>query len=382
MLFIHNVTLLTPRQRVEKGGLLVDRGQIVACGSIGSMHLPADLDFVDGGGHFLAPGFLDLQVNGGFGLDFTADPATIWAVGEQLPRYGVTAFLPTIITAPLSVSRAAQMEIIVGSPPGYRGAIPLGLHIEGPFLNPAKKGAHNPAHLRLPSPDLVADWSPDTGVALVTLAPELPGALETIAALAGRGVVVSAGHSAATYAQAEAGFAAGMRYGTHLFNAMPALHHREPGLTAALLNVPTLTVGLIADDIHVHPDLVRLVWQLLGPSRLNLVSDAMAALGMAPGQYLLGDYAVTVTETDARLADGTLAGAILPVDGCLRNLIHCTGCAVEDALATVTTTPAALLNQTRKGRLAPGADADLVLLDGELRVLKTWVGGELMGVPK
>ena len=378
MLFIHNVTLLTPRQQVEKAGLLVDRGRIVAIGPIESMPLPDDLDFVDGGGCFLAPGFLDLQVNGGFGVDFTADPSAIWAVGEQLPRYGVTAFLPTIITAPLAVSRAAQDVLMAGPPAGYRGAIPLGLHIEGPFLNPAKKGAHNPAHLRLPSPEAVADWSPETGVALVTLAPELPGALETIAALASRGVVVSSGHSTATYAQAQAGFAAGIRYGTHLFNAMPTLLHREPGLPAALLNAPHLTVGLIADNIHVHPELMRLVWQLLGPTRLNLVSDAMAALGMSPGQYILGDYAVTVTDTDARLADGTLAGVILPVDGCLRNLIRCTGCAVEDGLATVTTTPAALLNQTRKGRLAPGMDADLVLLDGDLQVVKTWVGGELV----
>ena len=378
MQLIHNVTLLTPRQRVEKGGLLVDRGRIVALGAIGSLDLPDDLDSVDAGGHFLAPGFLDLQVNGGFGLDFTADPAAIWAVGAQLPRYGVTSFLPTIITAPLVVSRAAQEVLLAGPPSGYRGAIPLGLHIEGPFLHPAKKGAHNPAHLRLPSPELVADWSPATGVALVTLAPELPGALETIAALAARGVVVSAGHSTATIAQAQAGFAAGVRYGTHLFNAMPALHHREPGLAAALLNAPQLTVGLIADNIHVHPELMRLVWQVLGPTRLNLVSDAMAALGMAPGQYVLGDYAVTVTESDARLADGTLAGVILPVDGCLRTLIRCTGCRVEDGLATVTSTPADLLGLARKGRLAPGADADLVLLDGDLRVMKTWVGGELM----
>ena len=378
MQLIHNVTLLTPRQRVEKGGLLVDRGRIVALGAIGSLDLPDDLDSVDAGGHFLAPGFLDLQVNGGFGLDFTADPAAIWAVGAQLPRYGVTSFLPTIITAPLVVSRAAQEVLLAGPPSGYRGAIPLGLHIEGPFLHPAKKGAHNPAHLRLPSPELVADWSPATGVALVTLAPELPGALETIAALAARGVVVSAGHSTATIAQAQAGFAAGVRYGTHLFNAMPALHHREPGLAAALLNAPQLTVGLIADNIHVHPELMRLVWQVLGPERLNLVSDAMAALGMVPGQYVLGDYAVTVTESDARLADGTLAGVILPVDGCLRTLIRCTGCRVEDGLATVTSTPADLLGLARKGRLAPGADADLVLLDGDLRVMKTWVGGELM----
>lgn len=379
MILIHNVTLLTPRHRVEDGAVLIQDGRVLACGPAETVLAPADVQRMDGGGHFLAPGFLDLQVNGGFGLDFTADPSTIWAVGEQLPRYGVTAFLPTIITAPLAVSRAAQDVLRDGPPRGYRGAVPLGLHVEGPFLHPQKKGAHNPAHLRTPAPDLVADWSPQTGVALVTLAPELPGALETIAALVGRGVVVSAGHSTATYAQAQAGFAAGIRYGTHLFNAMPTLHHREPGLAAALLTAPQITVGLITDDIHVHPDLVRLVWQVLGPERLNLVSDAMAALGMPPGDYLLGDFTVTVSKRDARLANGTLAGVILPVDGCLRNLIRCTGCAVEDGLATVTTTPADLLGHAHKGRIVPGADADLVLLDGDLRVVHTWVGGEKVG---
>ena len=191
---------------------------------------------INAAGLILAPGFIDLQFNGAFGDDFTADPATIWRVAEQLPRYGVTAFLPTIITAPLEKVAAGQKVVTDGRPDRFRGAWPLGLHVEGPFLNPQKKGAHNPKHLRLPSVEAVAGWSPETGVRLVTLAPELPGALEMIVALADRGVLVSAGHSMATFDQAVAGFDAGARYGTHLFNAMPTLGHRDPGLAGALLD--------------------------------------------------------------------------------------------------------------------------------------------------
>ena len=196
----------------------------------------------------------------------------------------------------------------------------------------------------------MADWSPETGVRLVTLAPELPGALDVIAALSARGVLVSAGHSMATYDQAEAGFNAGARYGTHLFNAMPALGHRDPGLPGALLTDDRTTVGFIADGIHTHPSVITLVWRALGAARLNLVTDAMAALGMPPGKHLLGDYDVTVDATSARLADGTLAGSILSLDQAVRNLIDITGCTLAEALPTVTTTPAKAIGAGRRAR--------------------------------
>ena len=157
-------------------------------------------EVIDAAGLILAPGFIDLQINGAFGDDFTADPTTIWRVAERLPRYGVTAFLPTIITSPLEKVAAAQRVVTEGDPHGFRGRAPLGLHVEGPFLNPQKKGAHNPKYLRLPEPSMtLRNWSPETGVRLVTLAPELPGALEVIVALTERGVLVSEGHSMATY---------------------------------------------------------------------------------------------------------------------------------------------------------------------------------------
>lgn len=375
MLYITNATIYSPRDTFEQGAVLVSGGRIEA---VGDVACPPGARVIDADGLLLVPGFIDLQFNGGFGHDFTADPTTIWQVAAGLPRWGVTAFLPTVITSPLERIAAAQ-QVVLSQPAGYRGATPLGLHIEGPFLNPQKKGAHNPAYLRTPSLDAVADWSPQAGVRLVTLAPELPGALPVIEALAGRGVLVSAGHSTATFDQATAAFDAGTRYGTHLFNAMPTLHHREPGLPGALLTDPRTVVGLIADGVHTHPAIVSLVWQALGPERLSLVTDAMAALGMGPGQHILGDFDVTVDATSARLADGTLAGSILSLDQALRNLIRFTGCSLSDALATMTTTPARALGlDHERGQVAPGFMADLVLLSPDLEVRGTVVAGELV----
>ena len=379
MLFIANPTIYTPTQRIERGAVLLNGGRIAAVGPVEHVPCPPDAQVIDANGLLLTPGFIDLQFNGGFGQDFTADPTTIWTVAAQLPQYGVTAFLPTIITAPLEKSALGRRVVAEGRPGGFRGATPLGLHIEGPFLSPAKKGAHNPAYLRAPSLDAVRDWSPAGGVRLVTLAPELPGALPVIEALSGRGVLVSAGHSMATYEQAVAGFDAGVRYGTHLFNAMPSLLHRDPGLPGALLTDERVTVGLIADGIHTHPAMVKLVWQALGPRRLNLVTDAMAALGMPPGKHLLGDYEVDVDGVTCRLADGTLAGSILSMDEALRNLIALAGCALEQALQTITTTAARAIGlEHERGQIAPGFVADLALLSPDLRVRGAFVAGDLV----
>lgn len=375
MLAITHATVITPQTVIDDGTVLIAEGRIQAVGGPG-LSLGAATEVRDAGGLLLTPGLLDLQVNGGFGLDFTADPATIWDVAARLPRYGVTGFLPTIITSPPEVARSAQEVLLDGPPTGWTGAQPIGLHLEGPFLNPGKKGAHNPAYLRRPSAAAVAEWSPAMGVQLVTLAPELPGALDVIRELSGRGVTVSTGHSLATYDEAVAGFDAGARYATHLFNAMPTLQHREPGLAAAALTDSRVTPGLIPDGLHVHPAVVDMIWRLTGPDRLNLVTDAMAAMGMPPGDYLLGDYRVTVDGTSARLPDGTLAGCILSLDAILRQFMHFTGASLAETLATVTTTPARLLGLgDEQSGIAPGKKADLVLMTPGIRIVETFVAG-------
>ena len=379
MLQITNATIHTPDRTIERGSVTVDSGRIVAVGAAASAPPPAGAVQIDAGGRVLAPGFIDLQLNGAFGHDFTADPSTIWDVAARLPRYGVTAFLPTVITSPLEQVEAGMRVITGGRPAGFRGADPLGIHAEGPFLNVKKKGAHNQAYLRPPAAADVAGWSPTSGMRLVTMAPELPGALDVIKALAGRGVAVSTGHSMATYDEAVAGFDAGARYGTHLFNAMPSLGHRDPGLPGALLADARMTVGFIADGVHTHRSIIGLVWKLLGPKRMSLVTDAMAALGMPPGAHRLGDYDVVVDATSARLADGTLAGSILELDQALRNLVEIAGCTLGDALETMTTTPARLLGvEAERGRIEPGCVADLVLLSRDLRVDTTIAAGEVV----
>ncbi len=377
MIYIHNAILYTPAGILEHGAVLTAGETISAIGTEQELTCPPKGQKFDAEGLKLVPGFIDLQINGGFGMDFTTDPGTIWQVGDKLVHYGVTSFLPTIISSPHENIRSAQIVLQNGSPGGYRGARVIGLHLEGPYLNPGRKGAHNPEYLCLPEPDIYEHWSPASFVRLVTLAPELPGAIEAIQALDKHGVVVSAGHSQATFEQAKAGIIAGIRYGTHIFNAMPQFDHREPGLLGALLSDRRISCGLIADGYHLHPTTVDLAWQILGPLRTSLVTDALAAMGMPPGEYKLGDYSVFTDDSTARLAVGVLAGSLLSLDQALRNLISFTGCSLEAAVSTVTRVPAHLLHLDEYlGRLVVGAKADFVLLSDEMQVVGVWVNGQ------
>ncbi|MEO7430212.1 MAG: N-acetylglucosamine-6-phosphate deacetylase [Acidimicrobiales bacterium] len=328
-------------------------------------------------GMLVVSGFIDLQCNGGLGIDLASNPERLWDLGAQLPRWGVTAWLPTIVTTPPGIVERALATLAAGPPPGWVGAEPLGLHLEGPFLSPAKRGAHPAALLRPATMAAIDGWSRAAGVALVTLAPELEGALEVIEALVERGVVVSLGHSAATADQAMAGVDAGATWVTHLFNAMVPLHHREPGLAGVALTDERLHVGLIADGIHVDPSVVTVAQRALG-DRLTLVTDAVAALGMPEGRQALGRSEVTVDADGVRLADGTLAGSNLAMDQAVRNLMAFTGCSAEVAVCAGTEAPARVLGDERRGTLAVGSRADLVVLDGERRVVATVIGGRIV----
>lgn len=378
MLAITNATIITPSRTIQRGTTLMRFGKIEAVDHWNEISVPSGSGMLDARGLLLAPGFIDLQCNGAFGYDLTQNPESVWRVATQLPQFGVTSFLPTIVSSPLSTVRLAQDIWHKGPPRGFKGAQALGLHLEGPFLNPAKRGAHNPAYLRPPSVEDVANWTPETGARLVTLAPELLGALDVIATLTERGVVVSAGHSMASYDQARNAVTAGTRYATHLFNGMPELHHRKPGLLGAMLADERVTIGLIADGIHVHPALIKLLWHMTGDDRLNLVTDGIAAVGMGDGVYTIGGLKVTVDGRTARVSNGTLAGSLLTMDQALRNLLNYTGCAQAEAVRTITTTPATLLGiANRKGQIAPGYDADVVLLSRDFRVVATVIEGQL-----
>jgi len=324
----------------------------------------------------LLPGFIDLQINGAFGHDFMGEPEAVIDVAACLPASGVTGFLPTIVAAP-PARYPRWLEAITAASQQAHGAQVLGLHLEGPFLSEARKATNRPELLRQPDPDKLRPML-NGFVRLMTLAPELPGALELVAELRRNGVVASAGHSDATYEQALAGFAAGINYGTHLFNAMRGMHHREPGLVGALL-ASQVPAGLIVDGIHAHPEMVRLAYRLKGAAGITLVTDAIAALGMAPGTYQLGTQRVTTDGVSARLADGvTLAGAVLSMDAAIRNMRAITGCSLAEAAAMASATPARVLGLPRKGQIAPGFDADLTVMDGEGQIALTLVGGEIV----
>lgn len=341
--------------------------------------LPVDgADVLDVRGHRVGPGWLELQVNGTHGVDLTTTPDGVWDVGAHLARQGVTAFLPTIVSAPSATVDAARAVLRAGPPAGYAGAVPLGLHVEGPMLAPSRRGAHDPAMLRPADVDRVAGWSPATGVVMATLAPELPGALDVVAALVEAGVVVSAGHTEATWEQAVAGIAAGISFGTHVGNAMPAIAARAPGVAAALVANPHVRVGCIADGVHLAPGMLHLLWVTVGPDRLVLVTDAMAAAGTDGRAVPLGSHEVRVVDGRATLADGTLAGSVATLDHCLRHLREVTGAPLAQVLRTVTTTPAAVVRDADRGRVAVGARADLTVLTDDLDVVATVVGGAVV----
>lgn len=336
--------------------------------------LDSGADLATGG--YIAPGYVDLQVNGAYGVDFSTDGGGVAEAAARLPETGVTSFLPTLITSPFE-GYSERVRQVQWAGPDATGANVLGIHLEGPYLNPEKCGAHDPALLRGVDVDEIIRWAGDDMIRIVTLAPELPGALEAVRRLRQRGIVVSAGHSNATLDEALAGFEAGITWGTHLFNAMRVLDHREPGLSGALL-ASRVTCGLIADGIHVHPAMVKLAFQIKRASGLTLVTDAMAAMGMPPGRYHLSDREVIVDRTSARLADGTLAGSVLRMDQAVRNAVEFTQCSPGEAITMATATPARLLSLERKGRIAPGCDADVVILDESLHVTHTLVAGQVV----
>lgn len=333
----------------------------------------------DATGLLLAPGLLDLQVNGAAGVDVTAEPERLWEVAAALPRHGVTSFVPTLVTTDAQTRERALATLAAGRPDGVpAGAVPLGLHFEGPMLSPERAGAHDRALLRPPSPELVAGWSAEAGLLLVTIAPELPGALEVIRLLVDRGVLVSLGHTAATLAQIEAGTAAGARLLTHLYNAMPQLGHREPGPVGAALGGDDLIAGVIVDGLHVHPRTVTATWRALGPRRFLAVSDTTSALDQPDGPAWLGGAEVTIGGGAVRLRDGsTLAGSAVGLDDCLRLLAQFTGQEPARVLAAATTVPADLIGRADLGRLRPGAAADVVLLTPQLRTVGTVIAGRL-----
>jgi len=363
---------------IPPGYALVRDGVIAAVGE-GPPPRPPDVRLAAG---VLVPGFVDLQVNGYFGVEFEAVRAAEWRmVAARLPETGTTAFMPTFITAPVPQLAHALRQAAGLAGEHAPGAQVLGVHLEGPFISPLRAGAHHKDWMTDPVPEAITGLL-DAGrgvLKIVTLAPERPGALAAITRLAGAGVLVSVGHTDALARQVAAAATAGARMVTHLFNAQRPLQHREPGTPGQALSDPRLTSGLIADGYHVVPEVCAIAFAA-APGRICLVTDAAACAGMPPGTYLLGGEPIELPAGDGTppvRADGTLAGSALRMDVAVANMVRA-GASLAGAVAAATRIPADLIGRPELGRIAAGARADLTWLGDDLRARATWVAGDLV----
>lgn len=365
---------------VEDAWIGIDRGRIV---DIGTGPAPGRHRRLHEG--VLAPGLIDGQLNGAFGVDLIDADAHEWhEVHTRLLATGVTAVVPTFISAPVDVlatalraaRRNAGRPLDRGTPPSART---LGVHLEGPFLAPARRGAHDQEHLQDPTPEAI-DTLLEAGTDVLlylTLAPERPGALEAIERLVQSGIRVAIGHSDATDDQVAAGADAGASLITHLYNAQRPLRHRDPGVVGAALGDPRFTVGLIADLHHVSPGAIRVAFAA-AQGRIMLVTDAVAALGMPPGSYELGGQAMVVREGEPPVRpDGTIAGSSLRLDDAVANAVSC-GVDRAAALTAASRVPADALGRPDLGRIAIGLPADLVWLGDDGRARTTWLDGKVV----
>jgi N-acetylglucosamine-6-phosphate deacetylase len=360
-------SIVTPDGVVENGYLHIGDGLIEAIDTV-----RVESERVDGA--WIVPGFVDIHNHGGGGHTFTTgDAAQARAAAAFHLRHGTTTLLASLVTSPPELMLAATAAY---APLVAEGVI-AGVHFEGPYLSHARCGAQNPAHLREPSIDELTRllWTGDGAVRMVTIAPELPGALAAIRYLVERGVVTAIGHTDATYEQTLAGVAAGGTVGTHVFNGMAPPHHRAPGPVFALLGAPTVVCEFVADGVHLHDGTLAFATMVTGPERAALITDAMAAAGMPDGEYDLGGQAVTVSGGVARLAShGSIAGSTLTMDAAFRRAVRA-GVSIVDAARMAATTPAIVIGREDLGALVAGRRADLVVLDADLRVLRVMRAG-------
>jgi N-acetylglucosamine-6-phosphate deacetylase len=356
------------------GTILVEGGSIADVSPDDSLLGDAD-EVHEHGASLLLPGFVDLQVNGAFGVDVATEPSRVAELSERLLSTGTTAYLPTVISSPESLYEEVLPELAAGGPTS--GAEVLGVHLEGPFINLEKRGAHAAANVVRPDPGLLARLLDLAPVRMITVAPELEGSGELMALALRRGVAVSAGHSDAPFELAYEAFDSSVACVTHLFNAMSAMRHREPGLPGAAFAHPRVVCGLIADGLHVHPEMVGLAFRMLGPDRVCLTTDAIAAAGMGDGEFHLATLSVFMDGGVPRLGSGAIAGSVLTMNEAFRNILAFTGCTIPEAARMASTTPARLIGEgRRKGRLTPGYDADVAVLAPDLSVEAVWRGSE------
>jgi N-acetylglucosamine-6-phosphate deacetylase len=370
-------TILTPDRTLVDHSLIIDGGKIQEIAPRSSFHLSAN-ETMDVSGLFVVPGFIDIHVHGAMGFDtMDATAEALQAMSEYFARHGVTAFLPTTVTDSIEDTLAA-LQNVANTPPSPTGARSLGIHLEGPCLNHEFRGAQPPQHLRVADSTEYNAWLESDQVRLITVAPEVDGVLDLIHAGKQAGIEFAVGHTSATYEQVLAAVERGLRQATHTFNGMPGLNHRAPGALGAVLSDDRIWAQIIVDGIHVHPAIVKLLITAKGIERTVVITDAIRATGMSDGDYALGDQMVHVKGGIARTDAGGLAGSTLTMDQALRNVMEFADLSLAEALPMLTRVPAAsIVIEDHKGSLAPGFDADIVVLDASYQVRMTIVGGNV-----
>ena len=377
--------LYTPEQEIVNPLLVVEDGLISEVSTRSEKEISCNISLVDFGDDVLAPGFVDIHIHGGAGLDaMRALPSELPRLGKFLTTHGVTGYFPTTVAAPLDATCAAlgrladAIETAATTTNGHPvQARPLGLHLEGPFLSHKRRGVHPPENLVAPTVDIFERlWQAARGhVRMLTIAPEIPGAMGVIAEAARRNVCVSIGHSDAEMPVAQDAVTAGARHATHTFNAMRPLDHRDPGIIGEVLSDDRLSADIIVDGIHVAPPVVKVFLQAKGYERAVLITDAISATGMPDGRYQLGPIEVDVKDGKCT-SNGSLAGSVLTMDRAVRNVTKFSHWSLRDAVRAATLNPARATGlSARHGALTPGAFADFTVLSATGEVLKTIVGG-------
>jgi N-acetylglucosamine-6-phosphate deacetylase len=382
-------SLYTPLEEIRNPLVFVENGAITDLTSRSAREIPTNTALVDFADAVITPGFVDIHMHGGAGLDvMQASEAEMPHLGRFLAQHGVTGYFPTTVAAPIDVTCAALERIASAIEAGESRtngdgnnapqARPLGIHLEGPFLSHARRGVHAPENLALPTVALFERlWQAARGhVRMLTIAPELPGAMEVIAEAARRQVLVSIGHSDADLNAAQAGVRAGARHATHTFNAMRPLDHREPGILAEVLTDDQLSADIIVDGIHVTPSVVEIFLRAKGIEGSVLITDATAAAGMPEGRYQLGTMMVDVKNGMCTI-DGKLAGSVLTMDRAVRNVMEFGSWSLRDAVRAATLNPARAAGLTQRyGSLASGAEASFIVLSSSGEVQKTIIRGQ------
>lgn len=379
--------LFTPVEEIQDALVVVEDGKVSELGSRSRSPLPSHAKVVDFGESVLTPGFFDIHMHGGAGVDaMRASASEFSRLGKFLIQHGVTAYFPTTVAAPLdatykALERLADAIEAAESDGAANGhsveARPLGIHLEGPFLSHKRRGVHPPEYLVEPTLKIFNElWQAARGHArILTIAPEISGAIEVIAEAARRGVCVSIGHSDADMPVARKAVNSGARHATHTFNAMRPLDHRQPGIIGEVLSDDGITADVIADGIHVSPEVVKVFLQAKGSERAVLITDAISATGMPDGKYQLGPIEVDVKDGKCT-ANNSLAGSVLTMDRAVRNVTQFSTWSLRDAVRAATLNPASAVRMTDLyGAFKPGARADFAVLSPEGNVLKTIVGG-------